>query len=146
MRLMGTAEDPTDSLGQLIGAEQPIGLNDLAPSVDPHRLDRVEPRALLGQKYTTILTPSLVALILRLCSSIRPLTNGLVCQLAFSQINTKAGFAHSREFVAPPSEKHPGEAMFQTGSQAFELGDSSQENLPKKLGKHSLPPGKPSQP
>lgn len=50
MRLMDTAEDPADPIGQLIGDEQPIGLDDLALGVDPHRLYRVQPRALLGKK------------------------------------------------------------------------------------------------
>src|SRR3712207_26643 len=50
MRLVGTAESLADPLGELISAEQPLGLYDLPLAVDPFGLDWVEPRALLGKQ------------------------------------------------------------------------------------------------
>jgi hypothetical protein len=48
--VMRTVEDPTDSLGQFVSCEQPVGLYNLALAVNPLGLHRVEPRALLGQQ------------------------------------------------------------------------------------------------
>ena len=50
MRLVSTTEDLADPLGELISAQQPIGLDNFTLAMDPHRLYRVQPRALLGQK------------------------------------------------------------------------------------------------
>src|SRR5215211_7032625 len=50
MFVVRTVEDPADALGQLVGCEQPIGLDHLALAVNPPGLYRIEPRALLGQK------------------------------------------------------------------------------------------------
>src|SRR5215208_8305868 len=47
---MSAAEDPTDPIRKLVSREHHIGLDRLALAVDPLGLDRVEPRALLGQK------------------------------------------------------------------------------------------------
>jgi hypothetical protein len=38
-------------LGKLVCSRQPIGFDDFAPGVNPLRLDRIEPRTLLG-RYT----------------------------------------------------------------------------------------------
>jgi hypothetical protein len=84
MRLMGTAEDPADSLGQLIGAEQLIGLNHLALGVHPHRLYRVQPRALLGKKADNDAYPQAGLSDLAIVGRFQFLTNLLLCQLALS--------------------------------------------------------------
>ena len=50
MLVMWTAEDPTDPVGKLVGAKQTVGLDHFPLTVNPFRLDGVQPRALLGQK------------------------------------------------------------------------------------------------
>src|SRR3712207_46921 len=50
MRLVGTAESLADPLGELISAEQPLGLYDLPLAMDPFGLYGVEPWALLGKQ------------------------------------------------------------------------------------------------
>lgn len=45
-----TAEDLANSLGELVSAEQPLGLSYLAFAVNPLRLYCIEPRALGGQQ------------------------------------------------------------------------------------------------
>jgi hypothetical protein len=51
MLVMRTTEDPANSIGKLISAEQQsLGLRDLAFAVDPLRLYCIEPRALGGQQ------------------------------------------------------------------------------------------------
>src|SRR5215210_1172888 len=50
MLVVRTTEDLADPVCQLVCSEQPLGLCDLAFGVDPLGLDRVEPRALGGQK------------------------------------------------------------------------------------------------
>src|SRR5215212_8574595 len=52
MRLMSTAENPTDPIGELISAQQTLGLYHLSLAVDPLGLYGVQPRALLGQQAT----------------------------------------------------------------------------------------------
>ena len=92
MRLMGASEDPADSVGQLIGGEQPIGLvDDLAIGVDPHRLNRVQPPGLLGKKADDDAYPRAASSDLaRLWAAIQFLTDLLLCQLALSQIRSRA--------------------------------------------------------
>src|SRR3712207_3971064 len=58
MRLVGTAESLADPLGELISAEQPLGLYDLPLAVDPFGLDWVEPRTLLGKQTGHYAHPS----------------------------------------------------------------------------------------
>src|SRR5687767_10475849 len=50
MLVVWTPEGCTDPICQLVGAEQPVGLYNLALAVNPLGLYGVEPRALLGQK------------------------------------------------------------------------------------------------
>src|SRR5215204_1573047 len=50
MFVVRTAKNRANALGQLVGRQQPLGLYHLALAMDPLRLNRVEPRALLGQK------------------------------------------------------------------------------------------------
>src|SRR5215218_2581031 len=47
-----TSKSRADPLGQLVGTKQTLGLDHLAFAVNPLGLDRVEPRALLGQQTT----------------------------------------------------------------------------------------------
>src|SRR3712207_5354658 len=62
MLVVRTSESCTDSLSQLAGAEQTVGLDHLALAVNPFGLDRVEPWALLGQQTTDDPHPFLLAL------------------------------------------------------------------------------------
>src|SRR5215207_886103 len=50
MLVMRTSEDSTDSVGEFVGAQQTVGLYNLALAVDPLGLDGVQPRALLWQQ------------------------------------------------------------------------------------------------
>src|SRR3712207_3787485 len=50
MLLVRTLQCRADPLGQLVGTEHTRGLDHLALAVNPFGLDRVEPRALLGQQ------------------------------------------------------------------------------------------------
>ncbi len=47
---MRTIEDPANSVGELVSAQQSVGLDHLPLAVHPLGLDGVQPRALLGQK------------------------------------------------------------------------------------------------
>src|SRR5918994_7643609 len=50
MLVMRTTKCPTYPLGELIGSQQPLGLDHFSLAVYPLPLDGVEPRTLLGQK------------------------------------------------------------------------------------------------
>lgn len=50
MLVMRTTEDPADPLGELVGAQQSVGLDDLALSMNPLGLYGIEPRALLRKQ------------------------------------------------------------------------------------------------
>src|SRR5215213_3004181 len=52
MLVMRTPEDPTHSVSEFVSTKQFVGLDDFALAVNPLRLDRIEPRTLLGQKAT----------------------------------------------------------------------------------------------
>lgn len=52
MLVRGTAEDSANPVGEFVGAQQPVGLYNLALAVDQFGFDRVELRALPGQKAT----------------------------------------------------------------------------------------------
>src|ERR671913_1263361 len=62
MFVVRTVESRADSLGQLVGAQQTVGLYNLALAMNPLGLHRVEPRALLGQQTTDDPHPFLLAL------------------------------------------------------------------------------------
>src|SRR5215211_4666578 len=62
MLVVRTSEGRADSLGQLVGTEQTVGLNYLALAVNPLGLYGVEPRALLGQQAGDDPHPFLLAL------------------------------------------------------------------------------------
>ncbi len=93
MLIVRTTEDPTDPICELISTEQPLGLNYLAFAMDPLPLYSIEPRALGRQKArhyphpgfaTTVFDPAVVG------GDPAPLTSWLLCQLALSQITSKA--------------------------------------------------------
>src|SRR5215210_3611855 len=50
MLVMRTTEDPANPIGEFVGAQQALGLYNLALAVDPFGFDRVEPRTLLWQQ------------------------------------------------------------------------------------------------
>ena len=52
MLIVRTIEDSTDSVGEVVGSEQPVGLNHLAFTVYPLGLYGVQPRTLLRKKAT----------------------------------------------------------------------------------------------
>src|SRR5215210_6570412 len=62
MLVVRTSEGRANSLGQLVGTEQTVGLNYLALAVNPFGLYGVEPRALLGQQAGDDPHPFLLAL------------------------------------------------------------------------------------
>src|SRR5215207_4889839 len=62
MFVVRTVESRADPLGQLVGAQQTVGLNHLAFAMNPLGLHRIEPRALLGQQTTDDPHPFLLAL------------------------------------------------------------------------------------
>src|SRR3712207_1409632 len=91
MRLVGTAESLADPFGELISAEQPLGLYDLPLAVGIHLGSMGLSHGLfLGSKQGTIRTPRPLFLTALLCSSIQLLTSLDVCQLALSQIISNA--------------------------------------------------------
>lgn len=91
MLIMRTTEELADPICELISAKQSLELCDLAFAVDPLGLYGVEPRALGGQQARySIRTTWLLALTWRLWALIQPLSSWLLCQLALSQINSRA--------------------------------------------------------
>src|SRR5215217_6311392 len=62
MFVVRTVESRADSLGQLVSREQSIGLYNLALTMNPLGLHRIEPRTLLGQQTTNDPHPFLLAL------------------------------------------------------------------------------------
>ncbi len=52
MRLMDTAENLADPVGEFVGSQQSVGLNYFPLAVYPLRLHSIEPRTLLGQEAT----------------------------------------------------------------------------------------------
>src|SRR3712207_8360159 len=50
MFVVRAVESRADSLGELVGTQQCVGLNHLAFAMDPLGLHRIEPRTLLGQQ------------------------------------------------------------------------------------------------
>src|ERR687898_1984408 len=58
MLVVRTSKRQADSLGQLVGAQKPVGFDHLALAINPLGLHRIEPRALLGQQTTDDPYPS----------------------------------------------------------------------------------------
>src|ERR687898_3566323 len=85
-----TAEDFANPLGQLVSTEQPLGLNYLALAVNPRGSIALSHGLLVGNRHGTIRTPWPLALTQRLWALIQPLTSWLLCQLALSQIRSRA--------------------------------------------------------
>ena len=85
MRLVDTAEGPTDPVGELVSAEQSLRLDYLAFAVDPLGLYRT-------LRQGTIRTPASLPLSLtsRLWAVIQPLKWWPLCQEALFQIKSRA--------------------------------------------------------
>lgn len=99
MLLVSAAEDTADPVGKLVSAEQPLGLGNLAFAMDPLRLDRVQPRALLGQKARNYPYPTLTGPDLAVVGG-DPVAHLLLllCQEALSQIRSNASLPTAASF------------------------------------------------
>lgn len=91
MRFVIAAEDFARPVSKLMGAQRPSGLYDLALAMDPHELDRVEPRTLHRQHAGNDAHPTPTLLDSAVVDgAIHSLTSRLTCQLALSQIRSSA--------------------------------------------------------
>src|SRR5215208_7584458 len=90
MLVMRTTEDPADPLSKLVSAKQSLGLRDLAlPWIHLGSM-ALSHGLLVGNRHATIRTPWPLALTWRLWALIQPPTSWLLCQLALSQIKSRA--------------------------------------------------------
>jgi hypothetical protein len=80
MLVMRATKDPTHPIGELVSAQQPIGLDHPALAVGIH-IDSIgfNHGLFLGRKHTTMRTPKPVSLSWRLWDAIQFLTNLLSC-------------------------------------------------------------------
>src|SRR5215218_2858182 len=85
MLVMRTVEGSAHAICQFVGAEQTVGLHHPSFAVDPLRLYRVEPRALLGKQAGQDAYPAPAPLDLPVVGGIHSLTFLEVCQEALSQ-------------------------------------------------------------
>ena len=91
MLVVRRTEYPADSICELVSTKQSLGLNYLAFGVDPLGLYSIEPWALGGQQARYYpRTPWPLALSWRLWAAIQLRTSWLLCQLALSQIKSRA--------------------------------------------------------
>ena len=91
MLFVSTAEDLANSVGKLVSTEQPLGLNYLPLAMNPLRLDRIEPRALGGQQTRHYSDPMTAGFDLAVVGDDPlSLTSWLLCQLALSQMRSRA--------------------------------------------------------
>ena len=90
MLVMRTTKDPTYPICKLVSAKHSLGLHHFVLAVYPFGFYGVQPRTLGGRKQVTIRTPRLFSLTWRLWALIQPLTSRLLCQLALSQIRSRA--------------------------------------------------------
>ncbi len=75
MLVMGTTENPANPVGELVGAQQTVGLDHSTLAVNPFGLYRVQPRALLGQQAAYDLASPPLFLTSRLCLPSQRLTS-----------------------------------------------------------------------
>ena len=95
MRLIGSTIVSADTLSQLFGGKQAIGLDHVALAVDPFGFNRVEPGALCRQQKGQDMHACARQLDeARLCWRIQVRTAWLLCQEALSQIKS--------QWVLPP--------------------------------------------
>jgi hypothetical protein len=91
MLVVRTIEDPADCVGELISAKQSLGLCNTLRLPWIHLGSIALSHGLLvGNRHPTIRTPWPLALTWRLWAAIQLRTSGLLCQLALSQINSRA--------------------------------------------------------
>src|SRR3712207_39457 len=99
MRLVGTAENVADPLCEFLSTKQPLGLYDLSLTVGIHLGSIGLSQGLfLGSKQATMRTPQPLFLTPLLCSAIQLLISLEVCQLALSQIRSRAFLPIARSF------------------------------------------------
>src|SRR5215211_6769072 len=98
MIVVRTTKHPAHPLGKLVRPQQTVRLDDLALCVDPLGLYGVKPRALLGRRQLTILTPSPLSLTRRLCFPSHLLTSLEMCQEALSQMSSRTFLPISSSF------------------------------------------------
>jgi hypothetical protein len=105
MLFVSTAEDPANSVGELVSAKQSLGLNYLAFAVDPLWLDCVEPRALGGQQTRHYPNPMASALDFPVMSG-DPASDLMALMPACVVPDKKQGlFTPLLESVAAPTKK-----------------------------------------
>src|SRR5918993_1531025 len=91
MLFVSTAEDPANPVGELVSTQQPLGLNYLAFAMKIHCGSIALSHGLLvGNRHATIRSPWPLALTSRLWAAIQLRTSRLLCQLALSQIKSRA--------------------------------------------------------
>src|SRR5918993_3633612 len=93
MLVVRTTQDPADPVCQLVCAEQSLGLRDLVRLPWIHLGSIAFSHGLLvGKKHATMCTPRPLSLTWRLWAPIHSRTRRLLCQLALSQIRSRAFF------------------------------------------------------
>ena len=91
MLVVRTTQDPADPVCQLVCAEQSLGLRDLVRLPWIHLGSIAFSHGLLvGKKHATMRTPRPLSLTWRLWAAIQLRTSRLLCQLALSQIKSRA--------------------------------------------------------
>src|SRR3954469_6091802 len=91
MLVVRTTEDPADPVGQLVCSEQPLGLRNTLRLECIHLGSMAFSHGLLvGKKHATMRTPRPLSLTQRLWVAIQSRTRWLLCQLALSQIKSRA--------------------------------------------------------
>ena len=105
MRFMGTTEDPAYPICELVSAEHPLRLRDLAFGVDPLGLYGVKPRALGGQQARYYPNP-LAAFLDLAVVGVDPTSHLMAFVPACVVPDQQQGlFAHSLESLAAPLKK-----------------------------------------
>src|SRR5919199_4873893 len=113
MLVMRATKDPTHPIGELVSTQQLIGLDHLALAVDPHRLYRVQPRALLGKEADDDAHPQAGLSDLAIVGCCYPVFNELtLVPASIVPDQEKRLFAFCCEFVAAPPKKVRGDSAY----------------------------------
>src|SRR5687768_18480106 len=105
MLVMWAPKVPTHPISELVSAQQPVRLDHLALAVDPHRLYRVQPRALLGKEADDDAHPQAAPSDLAIVGCYPVLDELTLVPASIVPDQQKRFFAFSSEFVAAPPEK-----------------------------------------
>ncbi len=108
MLVVRTIEDTTYPIGKFVCSKHSIGLYNFSLAVHPLRLDGIQPRALLGKRQLTILTPSPLFLTPRLCLPSHLLTSLEDVPTGVVPDEKKDLLAKSFELLATPLKKPGG--------------------------------------